>query len=316
MEMFRRAVRRGRLSHGFLFHGEDGIGKRTFARMLAQCLFCSRIEDDELDACGECSSCRQMQAGSHPDLLEVGCPKGKSIIPIELIAGHRGNRGREGLCHDIALRPMCGDRRIAIIDDADRFNDESGNALLKTLEEPPDYATLILISSDLDQMLPTIRSRCQHVRFSPLTDDDIAAILLSEGLVDSADEAATIAAMSDGSLATASQLLQPELRSLRKLIHDTLARGDFNTADTATAVMEAVEACGDTAAQRVAVHWVVRFCLDYYRQQLRGSRQSLETVGRLIDRSSEATQHVEANVQVSLCVQSLFDDLSRLARTG
>ena len=120
--------------------------------------------------------------------------------------------------------------------------------------------------------------------------------------------------MCDGSLATAMQLLQPALRNLRTLIHNTLSRGDFDAADAAKTVTEAVETHGDTAAQRIATRWVVRFCLDYYRQQLWKPDRSPENLGRLIDRSTATTQHIDSNVQVSLCLQSLFDDLSRLGR--
>src|SRR5690606_25957369 len=86
VEMFRRSIGRGRLAHAYLFVGPDGIGKRRFARMFAQCLFCERRRAEDLDACGECSSCKQMQAGTHPDYLAVGRPEGKSVVPIELFA--------------------------------------------------------------------------------------------------------------------------------------------------------------------------------------------------------------------------------------
>ncbi len=82
-EMFRRAMRRRRLSHAYLFFGPEGVGKKLFARALAQCLFCSRFDDAELEACGECSACRQMAAGTHSELLEVGCPEGKSELQPE-----------------------------------------------------------------------------------------------------------------------------------------------------------------------------------------------------------------------------------------
>ncbi|MGE3316360.1 MAG: hypothetical protein AB7O26_14690, partial [Planctomycetaceae bacterium] len=137
VEMFRRSAARGRLSHAYLFVGPAGVGKMLFAKTLAQCLFCERFDDSELEACGECGPCRMMQAGTHPDFLTLGRPDSKNVIPIELIAGSRERRGQDGLCHDIALRPMAGMRRVAVIDDADYLNAESANAFLKTLEEPP-----------------------------------------------------------------------------------------------------------------------------------------------------------------------------------
>ncbi|HUG91942.1 MAG TPA: hypothetical protein VML55_13975, partial [Planctomycetaceae bacterium] len=98
--MFRRALSRGRFSHAYLFAGPEGAGKRLFARTLAQCLFCQADQRAQaLEACGTCSACRQMQAGTHPDYLAVGCPDGKSALPIELFVGPPERRGREGLCH-------------------------------------------------------------------------------------------------------------------------------------------------------------------------------------------------------------------------
>ena len=154
VDMFRRAAGRGRLSHAYLFVGPEGIGKRMFARALAQCLFCDRFDDTQLEACGECPACRQMLAGTHPDFLTVCVPDGKSELPIDLLAGPIDRRGREGLCYDLSLRPMSANRKVAVIDDTDRMNDESANSLLKTLEEPPIDSTLILISTNPDSLLP------------------------------------------------------------------------------------------------------------------------------------------------------------------
>ena len=321
VEMFRRAVRRNRMTHSFLFHGPSGIGKRLFAHTLAQCLFCSRVPDEDLDACGECGHCRQMQAGTHADFHEKRCPDGKAIFPMELLAGDQEHRGREGLCYELSLRPHSSERRIAVIDDADRFNDAAANAFLKTLEEPPPYATLILLSEDPAAQLPTIRSRCQHVRFSPLCNRDIAELLLQLGWADQSQEADAVAEICDGSLTTASQLLQPEFRELRQLIRSTLADGDFHSAHTADAVMKIVSACGDTPAQRQAALWAVRFCIDFFAEQIRSgnpaaeSFDELELLGQLIERAAETTRQIEGNLQVPLALQTMFHDLSRIRRS-
>ena len=185
------------------------------ARTLAMSLLCERFPEKALDACGECASCRMMQAGTHPDFLSVACPEGKSELPIELLVGSLDNRGKEGLCHDLSLRPMTGRRRVAVIDDADRMSNESANALLKTLEEPPGYAIIVLIAADSSKIIPTIRSRCQAVRFRPLETSHIARLVSDLGWAEDPEEAQAAAALSGGSLAVAQQLLNPELRSLR-----------------------------------------------------------------------------------------------------
>ncbi|MCA9081573.1 MAG: hypothetical protein KDA58_13500, partial [Planctomycetaceae bacterium] len=159
VEMFRRAIDRQRLAHAYLLVGSHGIGKRLFVHLLAQCLFCDQHAEEELLACGRCSGCKQVLAGTHPDLLEVGCPKGKKELPIELLVGPPERRGREGLCHDLALRPMSASRRIALINDAELMNEASANALLKTLEEPPRDSLIFLTTPDTEPILPTIRSR-------------------------------------------------------------------------------------------------------------------------------------------------------------
>jgi hypothetical protein len=174
VELFRRSVRRGRLAQGYLFVGPEGVGKRMFARALAQGLFCREVPDDEVDACGSCPDCKQVISGSHPDLLTVGPPEGKSVFPIDVIAGPKDRRGREGLCYDLSLRPMMADRRVAIVDNVHLMNAEAANAFLKTLEEPPARTVMILALPTSRASPATILSRCQPVRFA--VHRDTAAI--------------------------------------------------------------------------------------------------------------------------------------------
>lgn len=336
IDWFRRAIARGRMSHAYLFCGPAGIGKRWFARLLAQCLFCENIPDAELDACGECPSCRRMAADTHPDFLSVGCPEGKNVFPIELIAGANERRGREGLCYEMSLRPGAGDRKIAVLDDVELMSLECANAFLKTLEEPPDYATLILLSSDRDSLLPTIQSRCQAIRFAPLGDADLAAILQERGAVDTPEEAAEIAALSEGSLAIADQLADSGIRDLRGKVFAALAERFFPATPIAADVTAALENLGDTNAQRRGAVWIFRFCIAFYRQALRAvacagdpesvpvsrflknveadNEDALELVSTLIERTGEAIRQIDRSSPVSLCVHGLFDDLSRMSK--
>ena len=169
-----------------------------------------------------------MQAGTHPDLLNVACPEGKRELPIALMIGEREKRGKEGLCHELAMKPMTASRRIAVIDDAQTMNAESANALLKTLEEPPPGSILFLLTPTVDAILPTIRSRCQPVMFAPLSDADVTDLLLDLGWVSDTDAAADAAALAEGSLATAQELLQPELRDLRQQLFAALDRPNLD----------------------------------------------------------------------------------------
>jgi DNA polymerase III subunit delta' len=340
IEMFRRAIQRGRTSHAYLLLGPEGIGKRLFAKTLAQCLFCERIPDEQLDACGECRACRQMLAGTHPDLLQVACPAGKRELPIELIAGPKENRGREGLCHDLALRPMSAERRIAIIDHADRMNEESANALLKTLEEPPEGSILLLLSPGLDPLLPTIRSRCHPVHFASLTVDQIADLLVKLDWETDPGKAHAVAVLSDGSLETARQLLDPGLRELRDTLNSCLAQSPFNSLHTTDEVLRVLDEIGsDTAAQRQNATWLLRFAVEFFRGALRcfanpesdandphvvefslqldsSTPETGDLLARLMDRCVDAEQHLEQMMPVPLCLDGLFDDLGRLLRGG
>lgn len=341
IEMLRRSIARGRLAHAYLFAGPAGIGKARFARILAQCLFCDRHADEELQACGECSACRQMQAGSHPDFFAIGCPEGKREIPIGLICGSDEQRGREGLIHDLSLSPMAGSRRIAVIDDAILMNEASQNAFLKTLEEPPPDSLIILIIDNPDAALPTIRSRCQLLRFSVLSTEDIADLLIENQLTGDETEAAAVAAMSEGSLQTASQLLNPVLRDLRERLYAFLADSDMKPLDATKAMADGLDEIGsDTSEHRRGAGWLIRFTQEFYRQtvlllcgdlssndavpagvrdfarrlQPRGAAGT-ELAMDLFDRCVLAENHIDWNISPARTIESLFDELARMVRS-
>ncbi|MFM9963679.1 MAG: DNA polymerase III subunit delta' [Planctomycetaceae bacterium] len=341
VEWFRRTLRRGRLSHAYVFAGPDGVGKRLFAKTLAQCLFCQRHSNEELLACGECSGCKQVQAGSHPDLHEVERKKGKSEFTIDLLVGSQENRGREGLCYDLSLLPMMSDRKIAIIDDATSMNSESMNAFLKTLEEPQPHALLVLIADNLDALLPTIRSRCQTIRFDPLSPRDVAELLVPVAKAKNKDitpaEAIALAELSGGSLTVATELLEPALREMRDSLYQQLG-GEFNSAALTEKLNSGIEAIGgDAATQRRNALWLVRFGLEFFRTAMLhlsdrpegtvipaaaafarrfGARspEDFEFVMSLFERMAETEHHIESNVSVARCVEVLCEDLGRKLR--
>jgi DNA polymerase-3 subunit delta' len=319
VEMFRRAIGRGRVAHAYLFIGPSGIGKRMFARMMTQSLLCEQVPDSEFDACGKCPACKQVLAGTHPDLLEIGCPEGKRELPIALIAGRDENRGKEGLCHDIAMRPMSANRRIAIIDDANTMNEASANSLLKTLEEPPAGAILFLMTPSLDSILPTIRSRCQMVRFSPLPEHDIAELLVELGDAETPAQAEKVAQYAEGNLATAQQLLDPGMFQLKTTVSSCLSElpvDSLQSVKKITSVFD--ELGGDTSQQRQNMRWANQFCIEVLRLSIRESADPLTTerLMSMLDRCFEAESHLRQTMPVLLCLESLFDDLARLSRVA
>jgi DNA polymerase-3 subunit delta' len=339
IEKLRSSSAKGRLAHAYAFVGPSGIGKKRFAFELARCLLCERHPDADLEACGQCSSCQQVAAGTHPDLLAVGLPEGKREIPIRLFIGEDETRGKEGLCYDLSLKPMSGRRRVAIIDNAEALNDESANALLKTLEEPPPCSVLILVATSADLLLPTIRSRCQVISFQPLSSADVRQVLLREGITADESEAAQAALICGGSLDAARQLLDPQLRSLRDELYNLLAAHPFRSAQTASRMNECLDSAGsERASQREYAGWIIRFCVEFFRQGMlalsgdappagtipqvqsfvaRCGAPNVDAIDRtvdLVERCLAAEVHLDSNAPIPLCLEALFDDLGRLMR--
>src|SRR5262245_7592648 len=177
IESFRQIVARNRLAHAYLFVGPPGVGKRRFAQELAKALLCEAPRASSLDACDKCAACLLVDAGTHPDLFAVSRPEEKNEMPIDVM---------KELCRGFSLKSARGHGKIGILDDADDLNDESANCFLKTLEEPPPGSVFILIGTSSDRQLATIKSRCHLVRFAPLTDDQVRAILQKQGIADEA----------------------------------------------------------------------------------------------------------------------------------
>jgi DNA polymerase-3 subunit delta' len=335
VEMFRRAVQRGRMAHAYLFVGPPGIGKRLVAARIAQALFCDRHAEAELDACGVCGPCKQVQAGTHPDLLTLGLPEGKKELPIAALLGADERRGREGLLYELSLRPMSATRRIAIIDDADRLSEECANALLKTLEEPPPGSILFLLTPSSDLLLPTIRSRSQPIVFSPLGVEEVAELLLAQEQAADRQAAEEAARLSGGSLETARQLLAPELRQLRELLHAALSTPRFDPVETARQVLAALDEWGGASAdQREYAAWLLRFAVDFFRQvfapeddaspRIAQFRRALpladprtaDRVTLALERTLRAEEELQQLLPPPLCLESYCYDLGRIFRGG
>ena len=335
IDLLRRSVQRGRLAHGYAFHGPRGSGRRLVAVNLAQSLFCPNVPDDQLDACGDCPSCKQIESGGHPDLLAVKKPSDKKTIPLDVLIGDKEKRGREGLCYELAMRPLAASRRIAIIDDADALAVEGANALLKTLEEPPAGAILILIAESPESLLPTIRSRCQPLHFAPLADTVLVDLLVAEG--HEPEAAAAVAPLAGGSLETAGQLLDPELRALRETVRTAVSTTPYNALATAETTKKAIESIGsDATAQRAAAQLLFRFLIDLLRDGIRtiasgdgptdagqlvtslpeGDEKRLELLGRMIDRVTTAESEIAMMMPLPLCLDGLFDELGVVRRAA
>jgi DNA polymerase III subunit delta' len=181
-----RAVLDDRPAHAYLISGPAQIGKTTLARSLALALNCRSA--DSARPCRHCRSCQLISAGKHPDVQLIE-PDGAHVKIDQVRA----------LQHDLALRPLEGRYRVAIFEQFETATVEAQNALLKTLEEPPDYAVLIVLTSDPELLLPTIVSRCQQIALRPLTTAQVREALIQTWHVE-AQQADVLAHLSGGRL--------------------------------------------------------------------------------------------------------------------
>ena len=210
------ALGRDELHHAYLFEGPDGVGKHLVAHRLAQAANC---DGPAPHPCGACKSCRAIEAGNHADVLELTPdPDRKTpIISVEQV--------RE-LVRKVGYHRYAGRRRVVIVDPAEALQPASANALLKTLEEPPEGTGFILIAQHARALLPTIVSRCQRVRFAAVPEPELTEWLRARGV----EEPARLARLAMGRPGAAVQLSEGDLETregIREQIHNVLVQGDL-----------------------------------------------------------------------------------------
>jgi DNA polymerase-3 subunit delta' len=324
IEEFARAVKRGRLAHAYLFTGPSGIGKRLFAVELAKTLLCEAPPSERgFDACDHCPACIQIDAGTHPDFAYARRPDEAHEFPIELM---------RVVCQSFTLKAARGRGRVVILDDVDDLNEESSNCFLKTLEEPPPRSVLILIGSSTDRQLRTIVSRCQIVRFAPLSTEIVREIVQTNGIEDTV-MTDHVARLSGGSAGLALALADPELWSFRRELLDGLNQSPMDTVGLAEKSMTFIEAAGkETAAHRNRAQLVMRLLIDFLNDALSlsvaGAARHTDTADRtalekvvsqlgpehltaILERCLEADEQIHRRVQLSLIVEALFDALGQ-----
>ncbi|TNE87398.1 MAG: DNA polymerase III subunit delta' [Deltaproteobacteria bacterium] len=201
------ALARDQLHHALLFEGPPHVGKRTTAMALAMAANC---EGDGEPPCGSCASCKLVRSGGHPDvmIIEPAEDRATPIISVEQV--------RE-IVRKVGYHRYSGKRRVVIVDPAEAMGPSAANALLKTLEEPPEGTGFILVATQSSTLLPTILSRCQRVRFSAVPGDEIAAWLAEQGIAD----AHGVARLADGAPGRALALAGDGLAT-RRAIRDEL----------------------------------------------------------------------------------------------
>ena len=195
VEHLKKAVSSGHVSHAYIFAGEEGSGKKLLANLFAQALLCREREPGTAERvpCGTCISCIQAQSGTNPDLIVLSHEK-DNLISVDEI--------REGVVGPVQIRPYQGGYRVFLIDEAEKMNAAAQNALLKTIEEPPSYAVILLLTANPDALLPTILSRCVILHLRAVEERKIRDFLIREKGADP-ETAGTAAAFSQGNTGTA-----------------------------------------------------------------------------------------------------------------
>jgi len=317
---FAAANARGRISGAYLFVGPPGVGKGTFALALAKAVVCAQPRPGMV-ACGTCASCMQAAAGSHPDIDVVRKPEDRATIPLDLLIGDDEHRMREGLCWQILLRPALGTRKVAVVMDADHLAEEGANCLLKTLEEPPAGSVIILVGTAPERQLPTIRSRCQVVRFAPLPTEAVRRIVAAEMRAADlpVDEAAlTLAAQAaGGSLARVRLMLDPEVAEFHGRLLDLLASRPLRGVDLGRETLAFVEAAGKEAQPRRArLRLVLDATLDVLREAAHRAAGSAAAAPQLARAAAAWSTDVDTVVSAFERTLDAVDAVDRNANLG
>ena len=167
-EHLQNAISMNKVSHAYIINGERSSGKEFIARIFAMALQC---EKGGTEPCGECHSCKQAMSNNQPDIIYIGHEK-PNTIGVEDIRGQINN--------DIGIKPYSSPRKIYIMNEGEKMTVQAQNALLKTLEEPPEYAVILILTTNVEALLPTILSRCVVLNMKPVPDAKVKKYLMEE----------------------------------------------------------------------------------------------------------------------------------------
>lgn len=306
------AVASDAVSHAYILNGERGSGKKLLANLFSMSLQCQNREADG-DACGKCQSCRQAMSGNHPDIIRVTHEKPNTISVDDI---------RAQVNNDIVIKPYSSKYKIYIIADADLMTVQAQNALLKTLEEPPQYAVIMLLTENAEVLLPTIRSRCVMMKLRNIKDQLVKKYLMEQMEVPDY-KADVCVAFAQGNMGKAIMLATSEYFNEIKedAVHLLRNIDEMNVSD----LMEAVKRCmsykleiGDYLdviaiwyrdvliykATKNVDRVVFSDQLRYIRE--RASKSSYEGIENILDALEKAKARIKANVNFELTMELLL----------
>ena len=291
IEQLQRTVASDRIAGAYLFVGPTGVGKETVARYFAQLIFCQQNAQPPI-VCGTCLACRKVDSGNHPDLQFIR-PEG-SLLRIGQI--------RE-LQKQIVYEPLEASRKVYILTDVERMNAEAENCLLKTLEEPPAASVLILLTSNIQVLLPTTRSRCQILQFHPMPTQELAAVLTDRFSVAS-EQATTLAIAAGGAIGKAITQLEKG-GELTEEIPDILKETDLLAAFR---LAESFKDNPETLDSLVTWYRDLLFLQQGAPLELITHIHSLEELQTLVPRYS--------HLRIQQAIQTVFDTKSLIENTN
>jgi DNA polymerase-3 subunit delta' len=286
------AIESERVNSGYIFCGPSGVGKNMTLRAFAATLLC---EKSGIDSCGECHSCKMIEAGTHPDFTELVLEKAE--IPVSQM--------RE-FCREAGIKPVHSKRRVCIIPEADKMNDASANCFLKTLEEPPGATVILLRGESTDRMLKTIVSRCQAIRLGPLKNEEVASFLLRENKTQSEEQAKELSIISEGSIGKAVSLSEGEAAEDWRWLKEIL--GNFTPAKSlvlADGLVERLSSKGnDSSSKRIRALELLDAMALLFRLRIKQNRSVRKSLAA-IDLLWQASERIDRNVSPDLVLQSL-----------
>ena len=304
------AIKTGKISHSYIFAGEPGSGKRLLAGIYAMTLQC---EAGGENACGKCESCKKAIGKNHPDIIMVKHEKPNTISIDEI---------REQVVNDVDIKPYSSPHKIYIIPDAEIMTPQVQNALLKTIEEPPEYAVIMLLTSNIDGLLPTIRSRCVRLDLK-VVDDGLVKKYLMEHLHIPDYQAEIDASFAHGSIGKAKEAAtSQEFADITQKALKILKYAD------SMEVYELTEAIKNLSSEKQNINdyldifqfWfrdvlmfkatreidnlVFKQEINYIREQ--ASQRSYENLEKILEALDKTKVRLRANVNTELALELLF----------
>ncbi|MGM0499476.1 MAG: DNA polymerase III subunit delta' [Bacillota bacterium] len=308
IEILEDEIEKNRISHAYLFSAADGSGKSKLAFEFAKASFC---EEDGVDSCGTCINCRKMDHQNHPDFKTISVLEDKTAISIDQI--------RE-LKKEIAYKPYDSDHKIYVIDPAEKLTKQAANSLLKTLEEPPSFATIILLAEDSGKLLPTLVSRCQQIKLSSVSQQKIKDLLLGEGLnKQQADIVSIAAAGSPGKALDITKIdnyfeHRQEIYNFLKKIKAKNTMEIFKITDKLCSLLKNDFPCFDLLSDWYRDIMMIK--QDYldavinkdYLEELKelAAELSLQTIIRNLELIAQSQEYIERNIREKLSLEVLF----------